>query len=237
MGEDQPPQAPDRGRRRARRSRSSTSSSRTPGVHAGARGRQRRRAGPRRRARRTARAQAVHGGGNAGPTFAPGEAVDHAANGFNPTEMLRDFDWGKTTPARERPRPARVDAGRRRQGDRGRPGRQVPGLDLQRPGAGADAALPRGRAAAGPLRQRLRAPAHDPLPRAASRPRWTGCPGIGAGLIQTGGRDHLRVRRRAVRPAPLPLPRRARWPSTSRAASTAPSSSIRSRAGPRPTRW
>ena len=41
-------------------------------------------------------AQAVHGGGNSGPTFAPG-SVDHAANGFNPTELLRDFDWGKTT--------------------------------------------------------------------------------------------------------------------------------------------
>ena len=40
-------------------------------------------------------AQAVHGGGNSWPTFAPG-SVDHGANGFNPTEMLRDFDWGKT---------------------------------------------------------------------------------------------------------------------------------------------
>jgi FtsP/CotA-like multicopper oxidase with cupredoxin domain len=41
-------------------------------------------------------AHAVHGGGNLGPTFRQGEAVDHAANGFNPTELLRDFDWGKT---------------------------------------------------------------------------------------------------------------------------------------------
>src|SRR5215218_4486187 len=41
-------------------------------------------------------ATAVHGGGAAGPTFRPGAVVDHAANGFNPTEMLRDFDWGKT---------------------------------------------------------------------------------------------------------------------------------------------
>jgi FtsP/CotA-like multicopper oxidase with cupredoxin domain len=41
-------------------------------------------------------AQAVHGGGNSGPTFAPGTNVDHGANGFHPTEMLRDFDWGKT---------------------------------------------------------------------------------------------------------------------------------------------
>jgi FtsP/CotA-like multicopper oxidase with cupredoxin domain len=28
--------------------------------------------------------------------FPPGQQVDHAANGFNPTEMLRDFDTGKT---------------------------------------------------------------------------------------------------------------------------------------------
>ena len=37
-----------------------------------------------------------HGGGPAGPTFRKGETVDHAANGFNPTDLLRDFDWGKT---------------------------------------------------------------------------------------------------------------------------------------------
>ncbi|MBA2546660.1 MAG: multicopper oxidase domain-containing protein, partial [Solirubrobacterales bacterium] len=42
-------------------------------------------------------ASAVHGGGNGGPTFKQGEVVDHAANGFNPTDMLRDFDYGKTT--------------------------------------------------------------------------------------------------------------------------------------------
>jgi len=40
--------------------------------------------------------KAAHGGGSNGPTFRQGAAVDHAANGFNPTEMLRDFDWGKT---------------------------------------------------------------------------------------------------------------------------------------------
>jgi FtsP/CotA-like multicopper oxidase with cupredoxin domain len=28
--------------------------------------------------------------------FSPGRAVDHRANGFNPTEVLRDFDYGKT---------------------------------------------------------------------------------------------------------------------------------------------
>ena len=40
--------------------------------------------------------KAAHGGGSNGPTFRQGATVDHAANGFNPTEMLRDFDWGKT---------------------------------------------------------------------------------------------------------------------------------------------
>jgi len=37
-----------------------------------------------------------HVGGAAGPTFRAGETVDHAANGFHPTELLRDFDWGRT---------------------------------------------------------------------------------------------------------------------------------------------
>ena len=41
-------------------------------------------------------ASALHGGGSAGPTFASGTRVNHSANGFHPTEMLRDFDWGKT---------------------------------------------------------------------------------------------------------------------------------------------
>jgi FtsP/CotA-like multicopper oxidase with cupredoxin domain len=31
-----------------------------------------------------------------GATFRPGRRVDHRANGFNPTDVLRDFDWGKT---------------------------------------------------------------------------------------------------------------------------------------------
>jgi FtsP/CotA-like multicopper oxidase with cupredoxin domain len=37
-----------------------------------------------------------HGGGAEGPTFRRGDVVDHAANGFNPTDILRDFDMGKT---------------------------------------------------------------------------------------------------------------------------------------------
>ncbi|MBA2712020.1 MAG: multicopper oxidase domain-containing protein, partial [Rubrobacteraceae bacterium] len=38
----------------------------------------------------------AHGGGAAGPTFREGAGVDHIANGFNPTETLRDFDYGTT---------------------------------------------------------------------------------------------------------------------------------------------
>jgi FtsP/CotA-like multicopper oxidase with cupredoxin domain len=29
-------------------------------------------------------------------SFAPGRTVDHRANGFDPSELLRDFDWGTT---------------------------------------------------------------------------------------------------------------------------------------------
>jgi FtsP/CotA-like multicopper oxidase with cupredoxin domain len=43
---------------------------------------------------------ATHGGhstnGTAHATFADGRQVDHRANGFNPTDMLRDFDYGTT---------------------------------------------------------------------------------------------------------------------------------------------
>jgi FtsP/CotA-like multicopper oxidase with cupredoxin domain len=37
----------------------------------------------------------ANGVGTAGPTFRAGESVDHRANGFNPTEILRDFDYGR----------------------------------------------------------------------------------------------------------------------------------------------
>ena len=37
-----------------------------------------------------------HGGGASGPTFQKGRVVDHTANGFNPSELLRDFDMGRT---------------------------------------------------------------------------------------------------------------------------------------------
>ena len=41
-------------------------------------------------------AAAVHGGGVNGPTFRRGATVDHAANGFDPSEIVRGFDWGRT---------------------------------------------------------------------------------------------------------------------------------------------
>lgn len=42
-------------------------------------------------------AASTHAGHNfAHATFAPGRSVNHRANGFHPTELLRDFDYGKT---------------------------------------------------------------------------------------------------------------------------------------------
>ena len=38
-----------------------------------------------------------HGGGTDGPSLRKGRTVDHEANGFHPTAMLRDFDYGTTS--------------------------------------------------------------------------------------------------------------------------------------------
>jgi len=43
---------------------------------------------------RAAEPHAAHDGGHA--AFRGGLTVDHAANGFDPTEIVRDFDWGTT---------------------------------------------------------------------------------------------------------------------------------------------
>ncbi len=44
-----------------------------------------------------AHAAHANGLGTGGATFRAGETVDHAANGFDPTDVLRDFDYGRTT--------------------------------------------------------------------------------------------------------------------------------------------
>ena len=63
----------------------------------------------------------------------------------------------------------RVGDRRLRQGDRDRARRLLPGLDLQRPGAGTDPARQRGRPAAHPLHQRRHPPPHHALPRHPQR--------------------------------------------------------------------
>ena len=126
-------------------------------------------------------ASAVHGGGNSGPTFKQGEVVDHAANGFNPTELLRDFDYGKTT---------RLPSGRVLRewtliaADKEielAPGVTYPAWTYNGRVPGPDAPGDRGGPAEDPLRQRLRAPAHGPLPRPSPRRRWTGSPASAPG--------------------------------------------------------
>ncbi len=114
--------------------------------------------------------------------------------------------------APRRPHAPGVDGDRRGQGDRGRSRDHLSRLDLQRPDPRTDVPRDRGRPDADPLHQRLAAPAHDPLPRLPSRLH-----GRHARDRRGHGRRHdrhrravrLRVRRRAVRPPPLPLPRDA----------------------------
>ena len=140
--------------------------------------------------------------------------------------------------ARERPRRARVGAGRGRQGDRGHAGREVRRLDLQR-------AHPRarrcGRARASGCGSRFAngsaAPAHDPLPRHPPGRSMDGVPGARRGADRAGRLDRLRVRRAARRACTSTTATCARWPSTSPRGSTARSSSTRpSRARTR-TSW
>ena len=68
-----------------------------------------------------------------------------------------------------------------------------------------------------------------------------GMPGIGesrgGGQIEPGRELHLRVRRRRPSGSTSTTATSPRSPPTSPAASTAPSSSTRRRAGPKPTRW
>ena len=97
---------------------------------------------------------------------------------------------------------ARVHADGDRQGDRGRARRVLPGLDVQRHGAGPGAPGDRGRHPAGQLRQRRLAPAHDPLPRHPPDEHGRRLRGRAPGR-----QVHLRVRGEAVRDAALPLPR------------------------------
>ena len=96
--------------------------------------------------------------------------VDIAKNGFDPTAMLSDWDTGKVS---------RLPDGRTLrtfevigvgQGDRDRAGHLLPGLDLQRPRPGSDAARHRGRPRAHRLPQQRLASALDALPRHPLRP-------------------------------------------------------------------
>ena len=176
----------------------------------------------------TARHGSCHGGGAGGPTFRAGDVVNHDANGFDPTEVLRDFDWGKTHRLRERPDRSRVGDRRPRQGDRGRSRRLLPGLDLQRPRARADPARPEGEL----LRVHFL--------NGSEHPHTMHFHGIHPAFAMDGMPGVGEARRRPSSPAsPTPtssMPSRsactsttatpARWPSTSPAGSTAASSSI-----------
>ena len=103
-------------------------------------------------------------GGHA--SFRDGGTVDHGANGFDPHEILRDFDWGTT----RRLATGRVlrewELVRRRPGDRGRARR-----DASPPGPttgaspGRRCAAARASACGSRFVNGSAPPAHDPLPR------------------------------------------------------------------------
>ncbi len=109
----------------------------------------------------------------------------------------------EASPPSARPDP-RVRPHRSRPHDRGRPGRPLRCLELQRLGPGADHPRDRGRPPARQLHERRLAPAHDPLPRDPPRED-------GRRLRDRPARRlvHVRVPGAPGRDAALPLPRDA----------------------------
>ena len=192
--------------------------------------------GPAQRTRGTREAQA------AAATTHGGDA-DHARPRRRPRELPRR-PHGR--PPRQRLRPARDPARLRLGHDHaGSPSGRVvrewelvaadkeievaPGvalrrLDLQRPHPGPDAALPRGRAAADHVRQRLRRTRTRSTSTASTRPRWTACPASAPARSRPGGARSTSSTR--CRPGCTSTTATSgRWPSTSPRASTARSSS------------
>ena len=171
----------------------------------------------------SARAQAVHEGHKvndaSGHLGAVGK-VDPKANGFDPQEILRDFDTGHAAQRR-----ARMGDRGRGPRDRGGPRGQVRGLDLQRARArahAAGAARASGCASASPTR--------------SSHPHTMHFHGIHRDVMRRHPRHRRRQHRaRASRRTTSSTPRpsaststtatRPRWRSTSPRGSTARSSS------------
>ena len=101
---------------------------------------------------------------------------------------------------------------------------------------GPDAAGDRGRPRPGEVRERLRPPAHDPLPRHPHRaPRRRARGGAGQHRARASRSPTSSRRRRSACTSTTATP--PRWPTTSPRASTARSSSTRRSRGRRPTSW
>ena len=180
---------------------------------------------------RTARGAATATPGHEGfahATFAEGPRSQPPRQRLRPDRDAARLRLRQDPAPGQRPPAARVDDRRPGQGDRSRARGQVRSLDLQRPRSRADPAGPRGGAAADPLRQLLRPPAHDALPRHPP----------GADGRHAGDRRKPRRRPDPARRRPSPTSSRRsrsaststtatspRSPPTSPTASTAPSSS------------
>ena len=174
------------------------------------------------------------------PTFARAAASTTRANGFDPTEILRDFDYGKTR---------RLASGRvLREWEIVAQDREIEVA----PGVKYEAWTYNGRVPGPTLRAREGERLRIRFVNGSEHPHtmhfhgihpalMDGMPGIGeAAAAARSSPARAFTYEFDAEPfgaPPLPLPRRRRSPPTSPAASTAPSSSTRSRAGPKPTRW
>ena len=134
--------------------------------------------GARRRVARRRTPRAAHTAATTAGTPTSAASVDHARNGFDPHEVLRDFDSGHDDAAARRAASLReFELVAERPGDRGRARRQVRGVDLQRPHPRPDAARPRGRARARHASSTARRTRTRSTSTASTRRRMDGVPG------------------------------------------------------------
>ena len=177
-------------------------------------------------------------GGHA--AFAAGREVDHAANGFHPTDVLRDFDYGRTT---------RLASGRvLREWDLVASDKEIEVA----PGVKYPAWTYNGRVPGPTLRCREGERLRINFINGSEHPHtmhfhgvhpafMDGMPGIGeqrgGGAIDPGQRFTLRVRGRALRPASLPLPRLAAGLAHRPRPVRRVRRSTRRRGAPMPTSW
>ena len=125
-------------------------------------------------------------GGHA--SFRDGQTVDHAANGFDPHAIVRDFDWGTTHKLASGRVVREWELFARRQGDRGRAGRAASPPGRTTGGSRARRCAAARASACGSRSSTARSTRTRSTSTASTRLRWTACPASAPARSRPGGK-------------------------------------------------